>query len=366
LEPIGIGIVGAGRQAAWAHASGVRRSGLARIVAVCDADEDLLRRRAAEWRLPPERCFTRYQDLVGCPEVDAVVVAAPNDLHAPVAIAAAEAGKHVLCEKPLALDTEQALAMLEAVRRHGVRHMTAFTYRFVPSMRWLQHLVAEGALGPVRMVRSRRLMDFPDDSLGWRQERARAGSGELGDMASHRIDFAQAILGPIRRVQGLTRLFVPERRLPGGGVHRAEVEDWAAFLAEFDGGAVGVFESSKLCRGYETGDRGVDDFEVNGESASAIYHLRTPLVLEFGVAGGTMQPREVPEAFRAPIGDGAPLSADPSLAIRENQMYEFLDAIRRGRGCRPDFLDGARAVAVVDAVLRAAAEGRAVDVQQVA
>jgi predicted dehydrogenase len=366
VAPIGIGLIGVGRQADWAHAGGIRRSGLARIVAVCDADADLLRKRARAYGLPGDRCFTRYQDLLACADVEAVTIATPNDLHAPIALAAAAAGKHILCEKPLALDLEQALAMLAAVRRHGVRHMTAFTYRFVPSMRYLRHLVGSGALGALRVVRSRRLMDFPDDTLGWRQVRAQAGSGELGDMASHRIDFAQSLLGPARRVQGLTRLFVPWRRGPDGGPQAAEVEDWTAFLAEFDGGAVGVFESCKLCRGYGRGDRGVDDFEVNGAVGSAIYHLRTPHVLERGEAGGAMSAEEVPAAFRAPIGAGAPLSvADPSLAFRENQMYEFLDAIRSGRDCSPSFLDGARAVAVVDAVLRAAECGRAVDVAPV-
>jgi predicted dehydrogenase len=364
-ESIGIGIIGAGRQADWAHVAGIRRSGLAHVAAVCDADPELVRRRVAAYGLGPERGFLHYQDLLACPDVQAVTIATPNDLHAPVAVAAAEAGKHVLCEKPLSVDLEGALAMLAAARRHGVRHMTAFTYRFVPSMRYLRHLVAAGRLGPVRMVRSRRLMDWPDESLGWRQERRRAGSGELGDMASHRVDFAQSILGPVRRVHGLTRTFVPERRLPDGRGHTAEVEDWAAFLAEFDGGAVGVFESSKLARGYGQGDAGTDHFEVNGADGSAIYRLTRPHVLEIGLAGRTMEDADVPVAFRAPIGDGGALSADPHQAFRENQMYEFLDAIRSGRDCSPSFLDGARAVAVVEAVLRSAASGRAVDVEQV-
>lgn len=366
MEPIGIGIIGAGRQADWAHAGGIRRSGLARIAAVCDADEALARRRASAYGLPPERCFTRYEDLIACPDVVAVTIGTPNDRHAPIAICAAEAGKHILCEKPLAVDLEAALGMLAAVRRHGVRHMTAFTYRFVPSMRYLRHLVGAGELGAVRAVRSRRLMDFPDESLGWRQVRAHAGSGELGDMASHRVDFAQSILGPIRRVQGLTRCFVPVRRRADGSEQVAEVEDWAAFIAEFEGGAVGVFESSKVCRGYQTGDAGVDHFEVNGARGSAIYRLATPDALELGEMGGAMARVDVPPAFRAPIGDGAPLSAeDPSLSFRENQMYEFIDAIRRGRDCSPDFLDGARVTAVVDAVLRSAVDGRAQDVAQV-
>jgi predicted dehydrogenase len=362
-HPVGCGLIGVGRQADWAHARAIRHSGIARLEAICDADEGLLRRRAGEYGLPAERCFTRYQDLLDCPAVEAVVIATPNDVHAPAAIAAAAAGKHVLCEKPLGLCLEEAAAMLEAVRRAGVRHMTAFTYRFVPAMRYLRHLVAADRFGPVRALRSRRLMDWPDESLGWRQHRATAGSGDLGDMASHRVDYAQSMLGPVRRVQGLTRTFVPERRLPGGGVDPADVDDWCAFLAEFAGGRVGVFESTKLARGYGRGDEGTDDFELNG--ASAFYRLSAPHALQLGEAGGHLEAVPVPDAFRAPIGAGAPLSADPSLAFRENQMYEFLDGVRTGRPCSPDFLDGARVVAVVDAVLRSAAAGRAVDVEQV-
>jgi len=126
-----------------------------------------------------------------------------------------------------------------------------------------------------------------------------------------------------------------------------------------------VFESTKLARGYGQGDRGTDDFELNGASASAFYRLGRPHSLEVGDAAGSLGPLEVPPEFRAPIGAGAALSADPNLAFRENQMYEFLDAIRTGREASPSFLDGARVVAVVDAVLRSAESRRAVDVARI-
>lgn len=366
VDRIGFGLIGAGRQADRAHARAIVHSGLGTIEAVCDADEALARRRAEQYGLPPERCFTRYQDLLECSAVVAVTIGTPNHVHAPAAIAAATSGKHVFCEKPIAMDTEEALRMLEAVRRARVRHMTAFTYRFVPAMRYLRHVVAAGHLGTPRILRSRRLMDWPDESLGWRQIKSQAASGDLGDMASHRVDYAQSMFGPVRAVQGLTRIFVPERRLPDGRMHAAEVDDWCAFIAEFDRGVVGVFESTKLARGYGQGDHGTDDFEIHGAGGSAFYRLRDPHVLELGAAGGILAPVEVPVEFRAPVGTGVPpLSAEPSLAFRENQMYEFIDAVRTGRDCSPNFLDGARVVAVVDAVLRSATERRTVDVQRV-
>lgn len=366
MDSIGFGLIGVGRQADWAHARAIRHSGRGTIEAICDTDPELVRRRAEQYGLPPERCFTRYQDLLECPAVQAVTIGTPNYVHAPAALAAAASGRHVFCEKPIAMHTEEALRMLEAVRHAGVRHMTAFTYRFVPAMRYLRHVVGSGRLGTPRILRSRRLMDWPDESLGWRQIRAQAASGDLGDMASHRVDYAQSMFGPVRAVQGQTRIFVPQRRLPGGGLQVAEVDDWCAFIAEFDGGVVGVFESTKLARGYGRGDAGTDEFEVNGAEASAFYRLGRPHTLEVGAADGALAEEDVPAEFRAPIGVGAaPLSADPSLAFRENQMYEFIDAVCSGRECSPNFRDGARVVAVVDAVLRSVAERRTVDVQRV-
>ena len=368
MERIGFGLIGLGRQSDQVHARALRRCGAARIVAVCDADADLVALRARQYAEggDPLPGYTRYADLLARADVQAVVIATPNVLHPEIAEAAAAAGKHILCEKPLALTTEAALRMLEAARRHKVRHMTAFTYRFVPAMRYLRHLVAAGDFGTVRMVRSRRLMDWPDGDLGWRQVRALAGSGELGDMASHRFDHAQAMLGPIMRVQGLTRCFVPERRAADGTMRPADVEDWAACLAEFAGGATGVFESSKLCRGYGRGDQGVDDFEVNGDRGSAFFRLGTPLGLSLGRPDGTMATVPVPEAFAAPVAPGlAPLAEDPGATFRDNQMFAFIDAIRSGRDCSPDFLDGARVMAVIEAIQRSAATGRAVDVVQV-
>ncbi len=367
MQRIGFGLIGLGRQADWAHARAIRHSGLGAIEAICDTDEALLARRAREYGVPDERCFTHYADLLACPAVEAVTIGTPNRLHAPVALAAAASGRHVFCEKPLAMDAAEARQMLEAVRRAGVRHMTAFTYRFVPAMRYLREVVAAGVLGAPRIVRSRRLLDWGEASLGWRQVRAEGGpGGDLADMASHRIDFAQSMFGPVEAVQGLTRLFVPERTLPGGGRQAAEVNDWCAFIAEFADGLVGVFESTKVAWGYGQGDRAPDEFEVHGANGSARYSLGEPYRLELGAMGGQMRPEEVPAACRAPLAAGAaPLSADPSQAFRENQMYGFIEAIREGRDCSPSFLDGARVMAVIDAILRSAELRRSVPVERI-
>jgi len=173
---------------------------------------------SAEHNIPKERSFTRYEDLLARDDIQAVTVGTPNKFHAPVVIAAARAGKHVMCEKPIALSFAEAMSMVEACRQADVRHMTAFTYRFVPAMRYTMHLVAGGAIGQVRTLRSRRLQDWGHRAIGWRQIKAMAGTGEIGDMMAHRLDYTQAMVGPITRVTGLLKNFVPERQTREGGV----------------------------------------------------------------------------------------------------------------------------------------------------
>ena len=145
-------------------------------------------------------------------DVQAVIIATPNVAHGPIAHAAIAAGKHVLCEKPIAMNYAEAKAMAEAADAAGVRHMTAFTYRFVPAMRYLGHLIAQGDLGQPYHYRSCRLQDWGTRNLGWRQVKALAGTGELGDMLSHRIDFAQHLVGPMQRLVANTKRLVDDAR----------------------------------------------------------------------------------------------------------------------------------------------------------
>src|SRR6185437_4178998 len=171
----------------------------------CDADPKMVEKRRAEWNV--ELATTDPIELCQSDAIDAVVIATPNDTHRPIAVAAAKAGKHVMCEKPLGLSAVEVREMYEAARDAGVVHMTAFTYRFAPSMRYLRHLLKGGSLGTPRHFRSQRFLDWPETSWGWRQYRARAGAGDLFDMTIHRIDFAIDLLGPIERVCGAVARF---------------------------------------------------------------------------------------------------------------------------------------------------------------
>src|SRR5579884_2236733 len=195
---VGVGVIGVGGISSHVHLPGLQLSPHAEIVALCDSDSDRLLQQAKAYGVA--HTFSSYEELLQDPAVDAVVVATPTLLHAPIALAAIAAGKHVLVEKQLGMNYADTVRMYEAAKRAGVRHMTAFTYRFVPAMRYLRHLVSQGSIGLPRHLRVARLVDFPETDLGWRQHQALAGAGEVGDMGAHRIDFCHSVIGPIARV----------------------------------------------------------------------------------------------------------------------------------------------------------------------
>lgn len=354
---IGVALVGCGGIALANHVPGVALCPGAQIVALCDADEEALDR--ASQRTGITTCVTRYTDALELPSVDAVIIATPNVFHAPIAHAAIAAGKHVLCEKPLAMTHAEALGMAHAADAAGVRHMTAFTYRFVPAMRYMQHLIQSGAVGQPYHFRVARLQDWGRRALGWRQVQALAGSGELGDMLSHRIDYGHLLIGPIRRLVAQTRRYLDDRE-----GQPSNLEDWVAILAEFDGHVTEVLESSKIASGRSHGGRSQDYCEVNGSEGSLVYHLARPHELQIGRLGGNgLETVAVPEEFLVwPGSPRDPHAGDPLATFRYDQDAEFVQAIREQRPCRPSFHDGARAQAVIDAALLSAQERRWVDV----
>ena len=260
-----------GHDAGRAAAAAARRGGAA---------------RSAAW--PPAR---------GRAPVARVGSGPPGSTHAEIAIAALEAGKHVLCEKPLANTVAEAEAMAAAAERaraHGVRAMVGFTYRRVPAIALARRLVAEGRVGEVRHVRAQYLQDWiadPEAPLSWRLDKSKAGSGALGDIGAHVIDLTQHITGDrVREVSGRLETFVKERPYPagetagslGGGGSSTErgpvtVDDAASFLATFAGGAMGVFEATR----FATGRKNAIRIEVNGSLGSLAFDFEDMNVLEF-------------------------------------------------------------------------------------
>src|SRR5262249_28738698 len=159
-QPVRVAFIGTGAVTAYHHLPGLRLDPRAELVAICDTDPAILERRKAEWNVAT--ATTDPEELCHRDGIDAVVIATPNDTHRPIAVAAAQAGKHVMCEKPLGLSAVEVRQMYESARDAGVVHMTAFTYRFAPAMRYLRHLLRSGALGLPRHFRSQRFLDWPE------------------------------------------------------------------------------------------------------------------------------------------------------------------------------------------------------------
>ena len=349
MKTLGIAIVGCGGITLQNHLPGLALCADVRVSALCDSDAATLER--ARQQTGVTVTSTNYEEIVKREDVDAVIIATPNFTHAPIAHAAIRHGKHVLCEKPLALNVGDTRAIAEAADRAGVRHMTAFTYRFVPAMRYLAHLVKQGALGQPYHYRSCRLQDWGTRNLGWRQVKKLAGTGEMGDMLSHRIDFAHLLVGPMRRLVANTRTVHPQRQ---GAA--SVLEDWVAIMAEFQSGATGVLESSKVASGRNESWRSLDYVEVNGSEASFVFITGEWNKLQTGKVGGPgLQTLEVPREFYTwPGSPRDPDQGDPLVTFRYDQAFEFIDAIRNQRPCTPSFHDGVLAQGVMDAAVRSA------------
>ena len=344
---LNIALIGCGGIAFQNHLPAFALCPDAKVVAVCDTDEANLRQARAQ--SGASIMATHYTDILTRDDIHAVVIATPNVTHAPIALEAIRNGKHVLCEKPLAMNYAEAKQMADAANRSGVRHMTAFTYRFVPAMRYLDHLVRRGDLGEPYHYRSCRLQDWGTRNLGWRQVKRLAGSGELGDMLSHRIDFAHLLLGPMRRLVANSKQWHPVR---DGAAN--DLDDWVALLTEFDNGATGVLESSKLASGRNESWRSLDFVEVNGRERSFVFATSDWNKLQMGKAGGAgLETIDVPREFWKMPGSPRKLeNGDPLVTFRYDQAWEFVDAIRNNRPCNPGFEDGARVQAVLDAAMR--------------
>ena len=355
-------MIGAGAVADYHHVPGICMDPRAELVAVCDPNEALLEQRQRDWG--PVRTATDYQEIAAAGDIDAVIIATPNFTHKPITVACALAGKHVMCEKPLGVSFVEAAEMYRVARDAGIRHMTAFTYRFAPSMRYLRHLLVDGQLGTPRHFRSQRFLDLPETSWSWRQYKKLAGAGDLYDMTIHRIDFAQGLLGSIASVCGAVARFASRTEtVDGGTCDPSDVDDWSALIGRFDNGAVGVWEGSTLMKGHHNDGYGFEWAEINGSDASAVYQLTDPNNILVGRHGESLQKVPVPVEYLVAAGSPRdPSVGVPSDVFRHDLVWEFVSAIVEQREAVPSFRDGARAQAVADAVLESSEAGRWVDV----
>ncbi|ODA32720.1 Gfo/Idh/MocA family protein [Planctopirus hydrillae] len=363
--PVRIAIIGAGLVSDFHHVPGIRIDQRSKLTAVCDPNEELLNKRKTEWG--DALYTTSYEEIAQSPDVDAVIIATPNFTHLPITKACLEGGKHVMCEKPLGVTAAEAWEMFHLADRLKLKHMTAFTYRFAPSMIYLRHLLKSGGLGEPRHFRSQRFLDWPETSWGWRQYKKLAGAGDLYDMTIHRIDFAQDLLGPIQSVCGAVKTFVPrDKTADGKSCEPSDVDDWSAMIGRFDCGAVGVWEGSTLMKGHHNKGVGYEWAEINGSEGSAAYLLNEPHHIMLGKHGGSMEKVDVPAQYLKPAG--SPRSTTdglPTTLFRYDLVYEFVSSILEDRPAMPGFDHGAHAQTVADAVLASSAEGKWIDVPKV-
>jgi predicted dehydrogenase len=310
---------------------------------------------------------TDWRRLIQRDDIHLIDVCTPGDSHAEIAIAALDAGKHVLCEKPLANSAGEAAAMVDAARRaarNGVRAMVGFNYRRVPAATLARNLVAEGKLGAIRHVRAVYLQDWivdPEFPLVWRLRQEAAGSGALGDLGAHIIDLSQFITGQrISSVSALTETFIRERPLPGHTVNGdrgpVTVDDAALFLARLDGGAVASYEASR----FATGRKNALRIEVNGDRGSLAFDLERLNELEFydATAAATTQgftrilvtePEHPYLSAWWPPGHG--LGYEHSFT---HEVRDLINDIAQGKDPQPTFADGFQVQLVLDAVERSA------------
>jgi predicted dehydrogenase len=374
---VGTGFMGAAHSQGWRVAPRfyeLERSPQMSVV----VGRDLAKTEAAAHKWGWGEATTDFSAVLARDDIDIVDIVTPGDSHCEMAIAALEAGKHVLCEKPLANTVEEARRMAnaaEAAAKNGVLAMVGFTYRRVPAATFARELVSRGAVGEVRQIRGQYLQDWlsdPEAPLTWRLDKARAGSGSLGDIGAHAIDLAQFISGQdLTSVSGVLETFVKERPVMGEGQGLSgsagegrgpvTVDDYAAFHARLSGGGLGLFEATRFAMGHKNGLR----IEVSGDKGALLFDLEDLNAIQFydATAPGTEQ------GFRRILVTEA---AHPYLSVWwppghmlgyehafSHQVRDFAEAIAAGTQPSPSFAEGFQVQRVLDAVERSANDASA-------
>jgi predicted dehydrogenase len=325
-----------------------------RLVAVAGRTEEAVAEAARRYGF--EEYATDWRNLVSNDEVELFDNSGPNNLHAEPTIAAAEAGKHVICEKPLARTADESYDVWQRVAAAGVKHMCGFNYRFVPAVRLAREMLEAGDLGDIYHFRGSYLQEWGDiDDQVWRFERATAGSGALGDLGAHVLDLARYLVGEVKSVSGGTRTFKEGR----------DVDDAFEAVVAFENGAVGTIEATR----FATGRKNAFRWEINGSKGSIAFDLERLNELQLHVAGST--PAESGQGFRTVLiseadhpfwehwwPHGHIIGWEHSFV---HEIHHLLSAIAKDEDVAPHgatFEDGYRAAEICDAIVRSSESGR--------
>jgi myo-inositol 2-dehydrogenase/D-chiro-inositol 1-dehydrogenase len=368
LKALNIGLVGYGFMGR-AHANAFRQAPIffdlpwkPVLKAVAARNAGRVRAFAENWGF--ESCHSDWRELVARPDIDLIDIASPNDTHHEIAIAAAKAGKMVMCEKPLGRNAKEAAEMVAAVEAAGVRNSVWYNYRFVPAITLIRQLVEGKKFGRVFHYRAKFLQDWtisrdlPQGGEGlWRLDLSVAGSGVTGDLLAHNIDTALWLNGPISEVSAMTETFIKERTHNlTGKVEPVNIDDASAFLARFDNGSLATFEATRYARGHKA----LYTLEINGEHASAswdLHDLHRIQYFDHNDEGRLRGWRDI----HVTDGDQPYMKHwwVPGLQIGyehtfTHQFMEFVCAAAKGESAPPTFRDGLATDRVTDAVLASA------------
>jgi len=320
-----------------------------------------------------EKSTSDWRSVVEDPEIDIIDIATPNHLHAEIAIAAAAAGKHIISEKPLARNGEEAKTMYDAVKNAGIVHMVAFNYRRTPAVALAKKYIDEGAIGDILNFRGTYLQDWsadPDGPLSWRFQKSIAGSGSLGDIGTHVVDMARFLCGEITQVNTQLKTWVKTRPLQAGGVDKlgastkdataprgdVDVDDEVLSLLEFQNGAIGSLEATRNAHGRNN----FLTFEIHGTIGSIYFNYERRDELQVAFASDPADRKGFRTVYTGPAhpyGEG--LWPIPALGIGYGETkiietYDFVKAIMEGGEVSPNFKDGYQINLIADAMAASA------------
>jgi predicted dehydrogenase len=336
------------------------------LKAACARSADKVKAFAAKWGYASVE--TDWRKLIARDDIDLIDICTPNDTHAEITLAAARAGKMILCEKPLSMNAEQGKKMVAAVEKARVPNMVWYNYRRVPAVTLAKQLIDDGRLGKIFHYRAKFLQDWtisPDLPQGgtglWRLDVKAAGSGVTGDLLAHCIDTALWLNGGMEKVNAMTETFIKQRKHTlTGKVEKVGIDDACAFLARFNNGSLATFESTRYARGHKA----LYTFEINGEHASIFWDLHDLHRLQYF----DHRDQSIVRGWRSiHVSDGdQPYMKNwwvPGLQIGYehtfvHQVADFLQALAKGKPARPTFRDALETQLVCDAVLKSARSGR--------
>jgi predicted dehydrogenase len=314
-----------------------------------------------------EQTETDWKKLASRKDVDIVDINAPSYLHKEMAIFAANEGKHIFCEKPLAFTTADAREIIEAVNKNGVKHQIAFNFRFAPAVRVIQNLIQSGRLGQIYHFRGSYLQDFiisPDFPKVWRLDKTVAGSGSLGDLGAHVIDMARFLVGEVKSVIGISKTFISERPIPEGMTglsgkaskdaprEAVDVDDATSFIGEFENGALLQIEATR----FAAGNRNNMSFEINGSLGSVRFGIERICELEYydantdsGLQGfATINVTEDMHPYAGHWWPAGHAYGYEHTIVHE--IYEFVQSVVNNNPANPDFIDGLKCTQIMEAV----------------